>query len=886
MTIASDALYRLRALFRRRRIEEELSLELEHHLATQIAFYERHGIAHDEAVRRARVDLRSIEYVKDQVRDVRGLSTLEIGMQDLRYAIRSLLRAPAFTLAAVLTLGLGIGSATAVFSMLEGVVLRPLPYEDPDRLVTLWDVNRETSLDHELLSPVNFVDYRTLRSTFRDMAGWWRTEFVLTDENTSEPVRLDGVEVTTNFLDVLGVTPHIGQGFTGDSALRSGFPAVMIGHRLWLTRYAGDPEVVGKTLRLNGNAQTIVGIMPAGFEFPGQTEIWVGLGWDLTQHSRGAHFYEAVARLAPGVTVDRANRDLGNLTARLAADFPPTNDGWTTRAIPLDEEVAGSFRPALFALLGASSLLLLIACINVANLLLARGATRRREVALRSAIGASRARVLRLFLTEGAAIAAAGTALGLVLAIVGTRAIIAWSPVEIPRAGEIGINAWVLAFSIAVAMVTAIAFGLAPARDAVKSELAGTLRDGAAGAGTRSRKRSGALVVAEVALAVMLLAGAGLVMRSVSGLLAQDLNIDPTGVVTAQVQLPRASYRGWQDVNGFYERLGNALRARPEITEAGLGYYLPLDAAYRIPYTVVGNPPPSPDDLPTAQFHSVDEGYFAVLETPMIGGRSFARTDDASAIPVVIVNEALARQQFGTEDPIGRRLRITVTNIGPLGARIVDGNEHEIIGVVADVKNTSLRDAAEPAVYFASRQFPYLTMHVVMRGRVEPAQLVPLLREEVRRLDPGLAMGEARTMESVLAGTIDAPRLVRMLLGVFAALALTLAAVGIYGILTFAVANRRREMSVRIALGAEPGAVLRMVVWEGLLLALIGFVLGIIGARLAGGVLASFLYGIGSWDPMTMSSVLVVLLVVAGAACLAPAMRAAAEDPARALRAE
>ena len=886
MTIASDTLYRLRALFRRREIEHELALELEHHVATQIAVYERAGLPHDEAVRRARIDIGSVEYVKDQVRDVRGLSTLEIGMQDLRYALRSLLRAPAFSLAAVLTLGLGIGSATAVFSMLEGVVLRPLPYTEPDRLVTLWGVNREKSLDHELLSPVNFVDYRTLRATFSDMAGWWRTEYVLTDEHTSEPVRLEGVEVTTNFLDVLGVKPHIGQNFDGDSALRSPIPAVMISHRLWLTRYAGDPAVVGGTVRLNGNTQTIVGVLPAGFGFPGKADIWAGLGWDLTQHNRGAHFYEAVARMAPGVTLDRANRDLDALSARLATEFPGTNGGWTTRAIPLDTEIAGGFRPALFALLGASGLLLLIACINVANLLLARGATRRREVALRSAIGASRMRVARLFLTEGALLAAAGTALGLALAVVGLRMIVGWSPVEIPRAAEIGINGWVLAFSVAVAVVTAVAFGLAPARDALRADMQDSLREGAKGSGTRSRRRSGALVIAEVALAVMLLAGAGVVMRSVSALLDQNMNINPSGVVTAQVQLPSGSYGDYARVIAFFDRLEQALESRPEVAGIGTGYYLPLEAAYRIPYSVIGGAPVSPDDPPTAQFHSVDDGFFDVLRTPLVRGRSFTRTDDAGSAPVVIVNEAFAKLQFGAGDPVGRRIRTTVRNIGPLGARLVAGNEHEIVGVVADVKNTSLRDAAEPAVYFSSRQFPYRTMHVVIRARGEPAPLGAALREEVRRLDAGLALGEMRPMDGVLAGSIDAPRLVRMLLGIFAVLALTLAAVGIYGILSFAVANRRREMSVRIALGAEPSAVMRMVVREGLVLVIIGFAIGILGARAAGGALRSFLYGIGSWDPMTIGAVLLVLLVVAGVACLAPALRAAAEDPATALRAE
>ena len=886
MTIASDVLYRLRALFHRREIELELTLELEHHLATQIAVYERAGLPHDEAVRRARIDIGSIEYVKDQVRDVRGLSTVEIGMQDLRYAIRSLLRAPAFTIAAVLTLGLGIGSATAVFSMLEAVVLRPLPYAEPERLVTLWEVNQEQSLDRELLSPVNFVDYRTLRGAFSDIAGWWRSESVLTDESTSEPIRLEGVEVTTNFLDVLGVKPHIGQGFEGDSLLRSRLPSVIIGHRLWLTRYAGDPGVIGRTLHINGFPATVVGVMPAGFEFPGKTEIWEGLDWTLTQHSRGAHFYEAIARLAPGVTAERATRELGALAGRLGEEFPATNAEWTVRAIPLDDEVAGTFRPALFALLGASSLLLLIACINVANLLLARGATRRREVALRSAIGASRGRVARLFLTEGAVLAALGTALGLVLAVTVVRMMLAWSPVDIPRAGEIGLNGWVLAFSVVVAVLTATAFGLAPARDALRLDLQDSLREGTKGAGMRSRRRSGALVIAQVALAVMLLAGAGLVMRSVSALLDQDLNIEASGVVTAQVPLPRASYGDWTRVISFFDRLDDALEARPEIATAGIAYYLPLEAAYRMPFAIVGGPPVSADDPPEAQFHSVDDGFFDVLRTPLVRGRPLARTDDPASVPVILVNEAFVRAWLPADEPIGRRLRIYVTNVGPLGRRLVAGNEHEIVGVVADVKNTSLRDAAEPAIYFSARQFPYIAMHVVMRPRGDAAPLAAVLREEVRRLDAGLALGDIRSMNSILAGSIDAPRLVRMLLGGFAVLALTLAAVGIYGILSFAVANRRREMSVRIALGAAPSAVLGMVVREGLVLAAIGFVVGIIGARAAGGVLRSFTWGIGTWDPMTMGAVLLVLLVVAGVACLAPALRAAGEDPATALRAD
>lgn len=885
MSLLSDIGYRLRALVRRHEMDAELTAELDHHLATQAAVYERAGMSADEARRRARIDLGGFDAVSEATREARGISAWETTMQDLRYATRSLFRAPSFTIAAVVALGLGIGSATAVFSMLEGVILRPLPYEDPRRLVTLWETNLEKGLDHEPMSPVNFVDYRALRRTFSDMAGWWRTEFVLDGDGGREPVRVNGIEATTNFLGVLGVKPFIGQPFSGDSLLRSTSQQVLISHRLWQTRFAGDRTVIGAPLRLNGASFTVIGVMPPGFSYPGKTDLWQGLTWTLTEHNRGAHFWEGVARLAPGVDAEQADRELAALGGRLAESFPATNRGWKPRVVPLDREIVGAFRPALFALLGASGLLLLIACINVANLLLARSATRRREVALRSAIGANRARVTRLFLTESVLLATAGAVLGLMIAFVGVRGLLAWSPVEIPRAQDIGVNKWVLLFSTLITAATALAFGLTPTAGSARAHLVDALRDGTRGTASGSHRTRGALVVVEVALAVMLLAGAGLMMRSVSRLLDEDVGADPVGVVTAQVQLPY-SYREWERVDLFFDRLVEALRASPEIAVAGRGYYLPLDGAHRLPFTIVGATPLPPGTTQTAQMHSVDDGFFTVLRTTIVSGRSFTRSDKADGIPVAMVNEAFAKQHFPAGGAIGKRIVTTVRNIGPLGARIVQGNEHEIVGIVRDVRNTSLREATEPAIYYSARQFPYRTMHVVMRGRGGAPQLGAVLRDEVWRLDRGLAIGDVRPLERVLASTIDPPRLIRMLLAVFAALALTLAAVGIYGILTFTVTERRREMSVRIALGAEPRGVLWMVVRQGVTLALVGFAFGVVGAGIAGRSIAAFLYEVTAWDPVTIGGVLALLLVVAGAACLAPAWRASREDPVRALRAD
>ena len=806
-------------------------------------------------------------------------------VSDVRFAVRSLVRSPSFAITAVLALGLGIGSTAGVFSLLEGVVLRPLPYRDPSRLVTIWDTNREKGLKHEAISPVTFHDYRALTSVFADAAAWWRPQLNLADE-TGDPIRVSAVETTENLFNVLGVQPAIGRGFAVHSDLFGPEHEAIISHRLWQTRFDGDPGIVGRAIRLNGYTYTIVGVMPAGFGFPGETDLWQQLQWNLHNHSRGAHFMESVARLTPGVTSEHANRELAALGARLGSEFRGTNAGWVPKVVELDRETAGVFRPGLFALFGASTLLLALACLNVANLLLARASGRRREVALRSAIGASRGRLVRLFLTESVVLAVAGAVVGLAVAVSSVKGLMAASPVRIPRADAVGIDALVLVFATAVAAVTAVAFGLVPALIMSRSELQDGLKDGSKGSSAQGRTLRSGLVVVEVALAVVLLSGAGLLVRSVTRMLAVNTGVDPAFTITAAMQLPDAAYREWPKVDQFYASLVRALAQRPEIVAVGTTTFLPLEPGWRLPYLPVGAGPFPVGEEPMAQVHSADAGFFAAIRAPIVRGRSFDAHDDVASLPVVIVNETLARRLWPNEDPIGKRVRTTIRNIGPLASRTVPGDEHQVIGVVRDIRNTSLRDDTEPAMYFATGQFPARKTNLVVRGRGDVAQLTAIIREEVRRLDPTLPLGDVKPMSRVLAAVVDPPRFVMMLMSAFAILALTLAAVGIYGMLSYGVSHRRREFGIRLALGARPAGVMGLILREGLTLVAAGCAIGIAGMFVASRSLAGFLFEVKPWDTTTLAVVLGVVIAVATLACLVPGRRASAEDPAGALRAD
>jgi predicted permease len=805
-------------------------------------------------------------------------------LQDIRFGWRLLRRTPGFTISAVLALALGIGATTAIFSVLDRVVLRPLPYPDPDRLAMVWEANDGKGLPHERISPVNFVDYRGLSQVFEAAAAWWYPQLTLT-ETGHDPLRVSAIETTPNFFAVLGVQPMLGAGLPKEPVL--GERIAVISHRLWRERFGSDPAIVGKPIALSGPVFTVVGVMPQGFQYPNDTDVWHRITWDVARHSRGAHFMESIFRLKPGVTIDAANSELRALTKRLGKENPSTNGEYTARAIPLSTEVVGFFRPALFALFGAAAFLLVITCTNVASLLLARATVREREVAVRAAIGASRGRLIRQFLTESVLLAVMGTALGIAVAVGSIQVLVATTPVDLPRLAGVGLDARMLAFAVVLSLLTAIAFGVVPAMLMARGDMQRPLKEsgrGGDGGGARRRARS-TLVVAEIGLAVMLLVGAALLARSFQRLLQQDPGFRSTHAVTAKVELPY-SYADFPKVIDFYDGLLTSLRAQPGVSVAGASNFLPLEAAWRGPFFIQGRPRPRSGDESQAQQQTVDDDYFRAIGVPLLKGRFFVATDNADAPGVVIVNDTLARHQWPGEDPVGQTIVSPVTNIGPLGRTLMKTRMYQVVGVVASVKNSTLVREPEPAIYFNFRQFPFRGLSIVLQGPGDPAALLATLRVSVHRLDPNLPLASARTVDRIVGEATDRPRALMLLMGVFAALALGLSALGIYSVMSYSVNQRRQEIGVRMALGAQPSDVLWLVVRQGLWLALIGGVAGAAGALAVGRAMSSLLYGVSSGDVTAFAVAIALALVTALAACLLPARRAAALDPLAGLRAD
>ncbi len=810
-------------------------------------------------------------------------------LQDVRFGIRLLRRTPGFTVAAVLALALGIGATTAIFTVLDRVVLRPLPYPNPDRLVMVWDTNVTKTLTHERISPVTFHDYRNLSHVFEDAAGWWYPQVSITEPG-KDPLRVSAVEASGNFFAVIGVTPFIGAGFPA-TTFYSRDRIAAISHRLWRQRFNGDPAIIGQPITLSSIVYTVAAVMPPSFNYPNDTDVWQRLQWDFAQHSRGAHFVESLFRLKPGVSLDEANAELRALTTRLGGEFKATNGEWGARAIPLAHEVEGYFRPALFALFGAAGFLLLITCTNVASLLLARATAREREVAVRAAIGASRSRLVLQFLTESVILAVLGTSFGVVLAIVFVKALVAGSPVPVPRLEDFGatsIDPRVLGFAVAAAGLTALAFGIVPAILMARGDMQRPLKESGRGAeqgGARSRARS-VLVVAEVGLAVMLLVGAALLARSFQRLIQEDPGFRSAQVVTVNVDLPN-SYRDFKKIADFYDQLLTSLRAQPGVSGAGLANFLPLDAAWRLRFLIDGRPRPADQDAPLAQHQSIDEDYFRVIGVPLLKGRFFEPHDTVDAPGVVLINESLARREWPNGDAIGQRITTSVRFIGPMGAVLMPPTtKYQVIGVVADVKNASLSQPSEPAVYFTYRQFSFRGFNLVVKGQADAAAAVGGVRAAVQRLDPNLPLSPARTLDRVVAEATDRPRALMLLMSVFAAIALGLAALGIYSVLSYAVNQRQQELSVRMALGAQPRDVLWLVVRQGLTLTLVGAAAGAAGAFALGRTLSSLLYGVSSGDALAFGVAVALATITALAACVLPARRAASIDPLQGLRAD
>ena len=818
----------------------------------------------------------------------------------LRQLIRQTRQRPAFAVVTVLVLGLGIGAATLVFSVVDAVVLRPLPYKDAGRLVTLWDTNGEKGLTHDPISPVNFMDYRAL-PVFEDAAAWWRPGINLEDPG-QDPLRVNTIEVSGNLLRLLGVSPQIGPGFPDDPTLHSPDHTALISDRLWRSRYDADPSIIGRSLSFNGVPYRVVGVMAAGFHYPDDVDVWQRLQWDLTQHSRAAHFMEAVARLAPGTTFDEAQAATQVLGTRLATDFRGTNQGWNARLIPLIDEQLGYYRPALMVLLGAVGLLLVIGVLNVASLLLTKALGREREVAVRIALGASTRQIVAQLMWESLVLSLAGALVGIAAAAAAMPLLTALLPVEIPRVAEAGLNGRALAVSLGVAVATTLVFGLVPSLLlARRGEVGGGLKSGERGSSRGARRVYGVLVGAEVALACALLVGAALLVRTVGQMTTTPTGVDATDVLTTSVQLTRraigtpqdaAPAVAWRQTADVHAQLLDAIRQQPGVASAGASNFLPLSVGWREPFRLDGQPAPARiEDLPQAQLHSVSDGYFETMGAELREGRGFTAFDTADAPGVAIVNESFARRYL-PGGALGRTVRDFATGIGPLGVNLKadrsrrhDGFPSEIVGVVADVKNSPLGQDTEPAIYLPTRQFPFSEVFLVVRA-TDLATAQSAVRAALRTSVPTVPMGPARSWGDRIAATTAEARLLMAVLTGFATLAGLLAALGIYGLFSWVVALRTRELAIRLTLGATPASVGASVLRQSGGLVAGGLAAGLVLVKLSDAALTRVLYGVRSSDPQATMVAAGLLLAAALGACLPAARRAMRIDPAVGLRME
>lgn len=819
----------------------------------------------------------------------------------LRVAVRQLRHHPRFALLAVLLLGLGVGAATTIFSVLDAVLLEPLPYDEPDRLVSLWDANPQEGLAQEPISPVNFVDYRAL-PVFEDAAAWWRPGVNLVDPGL-DPLRVPTIETTANLFEVLGVRPRIGPGFPPGGTLfdRSELLAV-ISDRLWRQRYSADPSILGRQLTLNDMPFTVVGVMPPGFHFPDDVDVWQRLDWDPEQHSRHAQFMEAVARLAPGTGLEQAQVAADSLAARLADDYPESNAGWSTRLVPLLDDLLGYYRPALLVLFGAVVLLLAIAVLNVASLLLTRALTREREIAIRIAAGASPRQLLVQLMAESLVLSLGGALAGLATAAAALRLLVAFAPVEIPRLENAAIDLRALGAGLAVVILTTVIFGLVPSHLLIRRRLGESLRTGERGSSRRTRRVYGGLVAGEVALACALLVTSALLVRSVRSMMATDLGVDAEEVVTTPVQLNRstvdpseslAGFEVWRLIAEAHARLLEEIRQRPGVLAAGASNFLPLEVGWRLPFAVQGGPVyDDPDAAPQVQLHSVSDGWFETMGARIAAGRTLRPADTAGAPAVVVVNRTLADRFLREGSAVGRTLILWTDTIGPLGRNLEAGPSpdgraipYEVVGVVEDVRNAPLGQAVEPAIYFSARQYPFSEQILAVRA-VNRAAAVAAIREALAAVAPAVPVGAVETWGERVAARTAEPRLLMWLLGLFGGMAAALAAAGVYGLFSWSVALRRRELAIRVTLGAAPRRLGRMVARESAILVGGGLAAGLTIVFASRTALTRVVYGVSPTDAAANLTAAAVLVVAAAVACLPPVLRAMRVDPTEGLRVE
>jgi predicted permease len=881
----SELFRRLGMLLRSERFDRDLQDEMRLHLELRQQEHMGEGLSREDAHAAARRKFGNVTLLGEVSGDAWGWRWLEHFALDLRFGARTLLRTPGFTAIAVIALALGIGANTAIFSVVNAVLLRPLAYQDPGRLVTVL---------HYGNSPVavaNYIDWRDQSRSFETMAAaeYWSPNLTGSDP----PEHLTGLEVTQNLLPMLGIKPLLGRLFVTGEDQKGAEHEVILSHRLWQRRFSGDPNVLEKTIILNGEAYSVVGVMPPEFKFAPfwatHAESWVPLAFGDRVHNRGGNSLRIFARLKPGVTLAQARAEMATITARLEKQYPGTNR--EVVVTPLKENVAGKVEAPLLLLLGAVGFVLLIACANVAHMLLARTTDRQREIAVRTALGAGRTRVIRQFLTENLLLATIGASAGLLLALWGTHVLIALSPANLPRVETVAIDGHVLVFLLGVTVLTAVGVGLAPAMHATVANLSGALKEGGRGGsdGIRRNRLRSFLVVSEFALAFMLLIGAGLMIRSFLALQSVDPGFNPHHVLSMVVSVAGSKEAEANRRGIFYRQLLRQIGALPGVESVGGINHLPLAGdLWGWSFTIEGRPKPRPGESPGAVYRIVMPGYFETMRMPLLRGRTITDNDDVHAPGVVIINERAAREYWPGEDPLGKRITFDDDKQNP-------PTWLTVIGVAKNAKQGDWASDPYPEAYLAALQnreflgtpgshMAYITL--VVRTGGDPAELAPAVKKTVWQFDRNLPISEVLTMDRVVADANAQPRFEMLLLGVFAAVALLLAAVGIYGVMSYAVSRRAHEIGIRISLGAGRADVLRMVVRQGMVQALAGTAAGVAGALLLSQLMAKMLYGVRPTDPVTFAGVTIVLGVAALLATCVPARQATRIEPIVALRHE
>jgi putative ABC transport system permease protein len=794
-------------------------------------------------------------------------------VRDARYAVRQLVKAPAFTIVAVATLALGIGATTAIFSVVNGVLLQPLPYPESGRLVRVHEIVPQYGLFS--VAPANFFDWRQQNRVFERIAAYSPSSAtLLRDEG---PERIQGVLVSWDLFQTLGAAPARGSSFTADQDKPGASDVVVISDGLWRQEFGADPTIVGRALNLNGVPVTVVGVMPPGFYFPSRTaQFWRPIALNPANATRGGHFLGVVARMKPDVTVQQADTEMKGLAERLAREYPDQSAGESARVVLMQDQIVGAIRPALLTLFAAVGLVVLIACANVANLLLVRAAAREKEIAIRAALGANRRRIFAQVLAESLVLAIAGGVLGLGIAYIGLPAILTLSANSIPRAADVAIDRQVLLFAAAASIATGVLFGLVPAWQSARGGIGAVLKEGgrSSTAGGARWIRSGLLVV-EVALSIILLTGAALLLRSFDRLTNVAPGFDPDRALAFRVSLPQKQYNEEAQVN-FYDALIDKLEAQPGVRSAGLVQTLPMQGDYVLTFDIRGRAPALPNQGPSANYRAVSPGYFAALGVPVLKGRDFARSDRSSGRSVAIVDQAFVDKYFPNEDPIGQGVHM--------------GNGHkeffEIVGVVGDIHYAGLDAVPAPTMYAPIAQDPFSTIWVVQRTDGDPSGLAAGTRQAIRQLDPLLPTYSMMPLTQVISESVAQRRFSMLLLGLFAVIALFLAAVGLYGVVAYSVQQRTREIGLRMAIGASPGDVLKLIVGGAMKLALVGVVLGLAGAAIFARLAQTLLFEVAPSDPASYLATAAVLFGVAMIACYAPTRRAMRVDPTAALQAE